>query len=55
VCLQREARDSPKGLHNRSSDGDVGNEMSVHYIDVNPISRRPLGFRHFPVAVIATP
>jgi hypothetical protein len=46
VCLQRQARDSPERLHNRSSESDVGNEMSVHYIDVNPIGSRLLGFGH---------
>jgi hypothetical protein len=44
VRLKRQARDSAKRLYNRRSDGDVGDEMSVHHIHMNPIGSRPLGF-----------
>ena len=44
--LQRQTRDSSERLHNRSSNGDVGNEVSVHHIDMDSISASPLGLGH---------
>src|SRR5215471_10682326 len=32
VSLERQTRDSAERMHNRRSDGDVGDEMSVHHI-----------------------
>src|SRR5579864_5757804 len=43
MCFHRQMGDSAKRLHNRRSDGDVGNEVSVHYIYMNPIGPSSLG------------
>ena len=46
VSLERQARHPPERVHDRRTNRDVGNKMSVHHIDVDSIGSGSLSFHY---------
>lgn len=46
VCLQRKVRDPSERMNNRRSDRDVGDKMSVHHVNMNPVGACQIGLRY---------
>ena len=44
--FERQAADGPKGLDHRWTNRDIGDEMAVHDVDMDPIGARLLGCGH---------